>query len=620
MPLFMSDALLQSCCYPMEFAFISAAFPRKPFRFNGWWNRPLTSDLHVFGPRAVAAEAPAHLNRRVERGDMSVFLRVLLLAWLGCAGKADNGSTTEVCESCENVLLQTAPKQRSAQHSLKPGMGSADLVANGGNMRMAGNHPPVPQDEEVHQLGHAVEMFVLMKRPAHGSVHVPSVKIPRILTQMSKDCVVFVYIVVAMICPLLLAWCPKHPQDSQTMQGCPKNWLLCVGCVYACIYVSADHYVPNLPQMEADLAGSSALMCGTVQLNLVVKSILGLLVAGLSDRIGRRPVVLPCLALLSLASLCCACAGRIEWFFAAHILQGIGESVEPVLFATSMARDYFSNPKERFSFVVAMEMMAIIGTAVAPLYGGLCAAYINWRLSFLGMAVVWGLLAAYAFWAMVESRPEGNKESYLNNAARILDPQLLCLLLTESWILGQYFMFNTNVSYLMEVSFGRSAMATSTVMLIFGVVCGLGGMLIQRVQLGILRLSQVTLFLLALFGIISMALGLYLSEYLWCYLVVSFLQASVLMMAWTCVSVLFMQELEDCAGMASSFETIAESVPPALLSAIATKSMIEVGPKGLTMWQAGTCIAGGIVFWLGFGRNPPTWALDLDKEADRHEQ
>ena len=222
----------------------------------------------------------------------------------------------------------------------------------------------------------------------------------------------------------------------------------------------------------------------------------------------------------------------------------MGESVEPVLFA--MARDYFSNPNERFTFVVALEMMAIIGTAVAPLYGGLCAAYLNWRLSFLGMAVVWALLAAYAFWAMVESRPEGSNESYLRNAARIFDPQLLCLLLTESWILGQYFMFNTNVSYLMEVSFGRSTMATSFVMLVFGVVCGLGGLLIQRVELGsVLRLGQVTVSLLGLFGTISMVLGLYLSDYLWCYLVVSFLQGSVLLMAWTSVSVLFMQPLED---------------------------------------------------------------------------
>ncbi|CAE7249119.1 ydgK [Symbiodinium natans] len=400
----------------------------------------------------------------------------------------------------------------------------------------------------------------------------------------------------------------KAPTQSQAPQACPSSWVMYMGVVYAFIYFSTDQYVPSLPQMESDLAGSQALMSGTVQLNLVVKSIFGLISAGLSDRIGRRPVVLACVVLLSLASSCCACAGRIEWFIAARVLQGMGESVEPVLFA--MARDYFPNPSERFRVMTTLQISAIVGTAVAPLYGGMCAAYLSWRLSFFGLAVVWGLLAAYAFWAMVESRPEGNNESYLKNVARILDPRLLCLLLTESCILGQYFTFNANVSYLMEVSFSRSVMATSSVMLVFGALCGLGGLSIERVQLGsVLRLGRVTLSLLALSGIISMLLGLFFSDHLWCYLVGSFLQASVLMMAWASTNVLFFEPLKDCAGMAASFEILAQSIPPSLLSAMATQSMMKVGPKALTLWQSGACIAGGAIFWLGFGWDPPTWAL-----------
>ena len=39
----------------------------------------------------------------------------------------------------------------------------------------------------------------------------------------------------------------------------------------------------------------------------------------------------------SAASLCCACADHIEWFLLGRLLQGLGESIEPVIFA--MARD-----------------------------------------------------------------------------------------------------------------------------------------------------------------------------------------------------------------------------------------------------------------------------------------
>ena len=41
--------------------------------------------------------------------------------------------------------------------------------------------------------------------------------------------------------------------------------------------------------------------------------------------------------LRSAASLCCACADHIEWFLLGRLLQGLGESIEPVIFA--MARD-----------------------------------------------------------------------------------------------------------------------------------------------------------------------------------------------------------------------------------------------------------------------------------------
>ena len=141
-----------------------------------------------------------------------------------------------------------------------------------------------------------------------------------------------------------------------------------MGFIYALVYFTTDQYVPSLPQMEKDLGGSQSLMSGTVQINLFVKAVFGLLAAGLSDHIGRRPVVLFCIFLLSLASFCCACANQIEWFILARVLQGMGESIEPVVFA--MARDHFQDPEERVRIMAALQMIAFVGIAVAPFFGG----------------------------------------------------------------------------------------------------------------------------------------------------------------------------------------------------------------------------------------------------------
>ena len=45
---------------------------------------------------------------------------------------------------------------------------------------------------------------------------------------------------------------------------------------------------------------------------------------------------------------------------------------------------------------------------VAPVFGVFLAELFGWRLSFFVLAVVWGILAFYAYVEMVESCPDGN--------------------------------------------------------------------------------------------------------------------------------------------------------------------------------------------------------------------
>jgi DHA1 family bicyclomycin/chloramphenicol resistance-like MFS transporter len=205
---------------------------------------------------------------------------------------------------------------------------------------------------------------------------------PRILEQLSKCLVALTYTGFSMLCAdLCLIGLPsKQPQDPRVKEGCSNSWWVFMGLTYALVYFSTDQYVPSLPQMEKDLGGSQSLMSGTVQMNLFVKATFGLLAAGLSDRIGRRPVVLFCTFLLSLASFCCACANQIEWFILARVLQGMGESIEPVVFA--MARDHFKDPEERVRIIAAFQMIGFVGIAVAPVFGGVCAHFLDWRSYF----------------------------------------------------------------------------------------------------------------------------------------------------------------------------------------------------------------------------------------------
>ena len=403
----------------------------------------------------------------------------------------------------------------------------------------------------------------------------------------------------------------KATQHSSVKHGCPTSWVVFMGMVYTFTYFTTDQYVPSLPQMGIDLSGSQALMSATVQMNFVVKAVAGIFTAGLSDRIGRRPTLLVCMFLLSLASFCCGCAGRVEWFVAARILQGIGESVEPVIFA--MTRDYFPNPEQRFGIVAALQMMSIGGMLVAPVIGGFLAELFNWRMSFFVLALIWGTLAIYSYIAMVESCPDQEHDDYLKDVLRILDPHLLCLLLTESCMMGAYLTFNANVSYFAQVVFHQSTMTTSVIMLTFGALNGLGLIMSKALELGsILRVAKIAVSLYAFTGIISCALGSFFSDFIWAYLVGSFLQASTITMALVSVNALFFEPLSDCAGIAASLEICAKSiidVIPCLFSVMSTQALIQFQAKGLIQFQAAACMASGLVFSC-YVLWPPDWATD----------
>lgn len=422
---------------------------------------------------------------------------------------------------------------------------------------------------------------------------------------------------VAVLCWIYFRGLPKkQPQHPSVRHGGSTSLVLFLGTVYAFAYFATDQYVPSMPQMEVDLHGSQTLLSASVQLNLVVKAVSGVLSASLSDRIGRKPVLLVGTVLLSLASFCCGCAGRIEWFLAARVLQGMGESVEPVVFA--MARDFFPQREERFLMVAAMKMLSFVGIALAPFVGGLCAEFFSWRVTFFGLAVVWALLFLYAVFAVEESCPDIEVRSYLSDISQILDPHLLILLLAESFIFGGYFSFTANISYLMEVDFGFPILSSSFCLLGFAVLCGVGTFCVERLRLSrVLDTAKVALTGMGFAGLIHLCLGLLLPGYLGSYLTGTALQAFFNMICAVSCNVLLLEPLASCAGMAASCEILAMSILPSAISIFATQCLIQQGPIGLILVQATSCFCAGLVFWLGYASSPPAWTLETEEQAPR---
>jgi DHA1 family bicyclomycin/chloramphenicol resistance-like MFS transporter len=95
--------------------------------------------------------------------------------------------------------------------------------------------------------------------------------------------------------------------------------------------LSTDLYTPSLPHLQGVFDTDAEQVQLTMSLNLLGFALAQLLYGPLSDRIGRRPVLLGGMLGFAVASLGCALAGSIEALILARVLQGMTACAEAVI-------------------------------------------------------------------------------------------------------------------------------------------------------------------------------------------------------------------------------------------------------------------------------------------------
>ncbi len=145
--------------------------------------------------------------------------------------------------------------------------------------------------------------------------------------------------------------------------------------------LSMDMYLPSLPAIGRVLAAPTARVQLTVSSYLFGFAVGQVLYGPLSDRHGRRPVLLGALLLYAASTLICAAAQSVDTLIAARFVQAIGGSGAIVL-ARAMVRDLYSGAQAGRELSL---MGSIMGFApiVAPMIGGVLQTAFGWRASFI---------------------------------------------------------------------------------------------------------------------------------------------------------------------------------------------------------------------------------------------
>ena len=143
---------------------------------------------------------------------------------------------------------------------------------------------------------------------------------------------------------------------------------------------------------------------------LVAYGVLQLVYGPLSDRHGRKPILMLGLAVAGLASLMAALASDITTLTVARVLQGAGSAASMVV-SRSMVQDLFIGPKRT-------RVMAYIGMALgmcpplATLIGGQIHVRWGWQVNFVLLAVLALLLLLAAWWGLPRSPQPAQSDSH----------------------------------------------------------------------------------------------------------------------------------------------------------------------------------------------------------------
>lgn len=156
--------------------------------------------------------------------------------------------------------------------------------------------------------------------------------------------------------------------------------------------LSISFYIPSLPAIGRALDADAALVQKTLTVYLVGFAVAQLVFGPLSDRYGRRPVMLVGLVMYIVATLFCAAAWSVEALLVGRFVQGVAACVAPVV-GRAVVRDMFEGK-------AAVKAFSLLGSAIAlapaagPALGGLIQEAFGWQANFLALALMAVIITA----------------------------------------------------------------------------------------------------------------------------------------------------------------------------------------------------------------------------------
>src|ERR1700742_4535245 len=174
----------------------------------------------------------------------------------------------------------------------------------------------------------------------------------------------------------------KAPGSATDLSGIAKSplMLLLLVAMTGVAPISLYMLVPALPVLAKSFGRDISIAQMTVSLYMVGIACSQILMGPLSDRFGRRPVLLVGLSLMVVASVACIFAETLPQLIAARFFQALGGASGMVI-SRAIIRDLYQ--RERISSMISLVIaVMMIAQMLSPLTGGLLENAFGWRAIF----------------------------------------------------------------------------------------------------------------------------------------------------------------------------------------------------------------------------------------------
>ncbi|MFK4790330.1 multidrug effflux MFS transporter [Microbacterium sp. ZW T5_56] len=224
--------------------------------------------------------------------------------------------------------------------------------------------------------------------------------------------------------------------------------------------ISMDLYLPALPALTDELGSAASVAQLTVTACLIGLAVGQLLAGPLSDRFGRRWVLLVGVAAYIATSVLCAVSPTIETLITARVVQGLAGGVGIVI-ASAAGRDVYSG-SALIRFYGRLTVVGGFAAIVGPLVGGMLNTIIDWRGLFLFLAVIGAVLLLITTVWFPETLPPGQRSSggfarTLRDVRHLLaDRRFVAAVLNQGFLYAALFAYLAGSTYVLQEAYGLS--------------------------------------------------------------------------------------------------------------------------------------------------------------------